>query len=569
MAKFYVISPNVENDNSKTEDYLKEMFNNHSILMGYDTDSRWGQMFADMQSGDYVICAQGANWQKKCFFAGMVCGERQGEWPFSRNLKGFVDLRNEKVPFSTSNTYGASNQTTAIYELKKDNEADLVIISLIENKVNNTLKKEMILNCSNLLVANKNMILTGAPGTGKTYLAKEIAMNMGCDEDFIGFVQFHPSYDYTDFVEGLRPIKKGNTVGFERKDGVFKEFCKKALTLSAGSLFDKAYNNLIQSIESGKLTTIQLKTKPSAKLNVRGTDSIGWYSETEKGNKSSNVVSRDRLKNLYEVYNTLEKLDNLTNINEGIQSVIGGCDSTYYWGVLHHMLKQPFVFIIDEINRGEISKIFGELFYSIDPGYRGGKGKVDTQYQNLIPKEGDIDFEANNADAFRYGFYVPENVFIIGTMNDIDRSVESMDFAMRRRFAWKEISAKSRQSMLDEEDAWGENGKPEQVIIDKIKVKMDNLNACIIDEYKKELSTKDEIGLTKAYQIGAAYFLKYGLYESNQFENLWNNHLEGLLREYLRGTTDIEDKIQKLKAAYDDESKNQNEKPRNQEIDKD
>ncbi len=413
------------------------------------------------------------------------------------------------------------------------------------------------------------MILTGAPGTGKTYLAKEIAMNMGCDEDFIGFVQFHPSYDYTDFVEGLRPIKKGNTVGFERKDGVFKEFCKKALTLSAGSLFDKAYNNLIQSIESGKLTTIQLKTKPSAKLDVRGTDSIGWYSETEKGNKSSNVVSRDRLKNLYEVYNTLEKLDNLTNINEGIQSVIGGCDSTYYWGVLHHILKQPFVFIIDEINRGEISKIFGELFYSIDPGYRGGKGKVDTQYQNLIPKEGDIDFEANNADAFRYGFYVPENVYIIGTMNDIDRSVESMDFAMRRRFAWKEMSAKSRQSMLDEEDAWGENGKPEQVIIDKIKVKMDNLNACIIDEYKKELSTKDEIGLTKAYQIGAAYFLKYGLYESNQFENLWNNHLEGLLREYLRGTTDIEDKIQKLKAAYDDESKNQNEKPRNQEIDKD
>ena len=78
-----------------------------------------------------------------------------------------------------------------------------------------------------LLKANKNLILTGAPGTGKTYLAREIATAMGAEYEF---VQFHPSYDYTDFVEGLRPTPpdgKGN-IGFERKDGVFKEFCKRA-----------------------------------------------------------------------------------------------------------------------------------------------------------------------------------------------------------------------------------------------------------------------------------------------------------------------------------------------------
>ena len=75
-----------------------------------------------------------------------------------------------------------------------------------------------------ILKANRNLILTGAPGTGKTYIAKEIASAMDAE---VGFVQFHPSYDYTDFVEGLRPFtdKNGN-VGFERKDGVFKEFCK-------------------------------------------------------------------------------------------------------------------------------------------------------------------------------------------------------------------------------------------------------------------------------------------------------------------------------------------------------
>ena len=82
--------------------------------------------------------------------------------------------------------------------------------------------------------------------------------------------------------------------------------------------------------------------------------------------------------------------------------------------------RKNYVFIIDEINRGEISKIFGELFFSIDPGYRGVAGTVQTQYQNLI-EDGDI---------YENGFYVPENVYIIGTMNDIDRSVDSMDFAI-------------------------------------------------------------------------------------------------------------------------------------------
>ena len=79
--------------------------------------------------------------------------------------------------------------------------------------------------------------------------------------------------------------------------------------------------------------------------------------------------------------------------------------------------------IFDEINRGKISKIFGELFFSIDPDYRSDKDKVKTQYQNLVEK----------GDDFDYGFYVPENLYIIGTMNDIDSIVESMDFAFRRR----------------------------------------------------------------------------------------------------------------------------------------
>lgn len=78
-----------------------------------------------------------------------------------------------------------------------------------------------------LLKANKNLVLTGAPGTGKTFLAKKIARAMRAK---IEFVQFHPSYSYSDFVEGLRPINSGKgQIGFERKDGVFKNFCKEAI----------------------------------------------------------------------------------------------------------------------------------------------------------------------------------------------------------------------------------------------------------------------------------------------------------------------------------------------------
>ena len=171
-----------------------------------------------------------------------------------------------------------------------------------------------------------------------------------------------------------------------------------------------------------------------------------------------------------------------------------------------------YIFIIDEINRGEISKIFGELFFSIDPGYRGMEGRVKTQYQNLITDESDPFFD---------GFYVPDNVYIIGTMNDIDRSVESMDFAMRRRFAWEEIMANDNIDMLDEL----------RELKDDVVGKMRNLNAAI----------ESIEGLNSSYHIGAAYFRKLTSYLNKDntnlqeaYKSLWDNHLRGVLSEYLR-----------------------------------
>ena len=417
---------------------------------------------------------------------------------------------------------------------------------------------------TNILTSNHNLILTGAPGTGKTYLAKQIAKAMGCTDNEIGFVQFHPSYDYTDFVEGLRPAQdETGNVGFERKDGVFKEFCKKAL-----KPLEACYSDLLRDISNSKNFTLKQKGgNDTTALSVDDKKRIRWIERNNPEKNASNYVSFDNLKILYEKYNTFEKLNNIENINEEIRKTIEGtADTTYYWTVLnellHRMREKIFVFIIDEINRGEISKIFGELFFSIDPGYRGTDGKVRTQYANMQTTPNDFDKSLGITDSNNYGhFFVPENVYIIGTMNDIDRSVESMDFAFRRRFAFKEITAEESKQMLDSENAWGkdENGnsrKPDQVDIDIIKSKMDAINNVIWHKVKEDVKDEDKSieGLSSAYHIGASYFLKLVNYKntdgSYDYDQLWENHLEGLLLEYMRGMADTQKKIKKLANAY-------------------
>ncbi len=408
-----------------------------------------------------------------------------------------------------------------------------------------------------LLKANKNLILTGAPGTGKTFMAKAIAEAMNAE---VGFVQFHPSYDYTDFVEGLRPVNDNEKMGFELRKGVFKVFCKEALKnienshksqkeLTEEKSLEEKYNELVNKIENGDVQEIELKTKGKTMDIVRVSGNNNIILRTSgKNDGREYVVSFERLAKLAKSYPDGESLNAVTNIYKSVTAAIHGCHSSSYWAVLNavyqqgispttnippEIKKKPFVFIIDEINRGEISKIFGELFFSIDPGYRGEKGKVNTQYQNMV-EEGDV---------FKDGFYVPENVYIIGTMNDIDRSVESMDFAMRRRFAWQEVTAEESYANMIEND-------PEFALVkDEIKVRMFNLNKAI---------AKTE-GLDEAYQIGAAYFKKYLDYQdkANPFDCLWENHLKGLLYEYLRGNRRAKDLLKKLHEAYNKTSINE------------
>lgn len=409
-----------------------------------------------------------------------------------------------------------------------------------------------------ILEANKNIILTGAPGTGKTHLAKAIADAMNAESDF---VQFHPSYDYTDFVEGLRPTppdNKGN-IGFRRVDGVFKAFCKKAISdintkyIQSDSLFDNIYNSIVSDIKRGKINSYTNPKGESLSLRINDKGRIEYRKNSPRAEKEENI----RLMYNYLLKNNIFDLSYYTRddywaLIKKLSKSTETIDYVEYRWILQELLnrtprnysenkknsseinKQKFVFIIDEINRGEISKIFGELFFSIDPGYRGAKGKVKTQYQNMI---------TNESDPFYEGFYVPENVYIIGTMNDIDRSVESMDFAMRRRFAWQEVKAEENTGMLDDLQEM----KNEVIEI------MKRLNNVIWNE-----TTNTGIeGLSAAYHIGGSYFSKLQLYlndgHSNKgaaYKHLWENHLKGVLSEYLRGMPDAMENLRKLENTY-------------------
>ena len=570
----------VEQDNSLLWNLFEKAVNNEDFEQEYDEALKIKGVNNNLSMGLFWICPDrflALDSQNRAFIEKEL-GLKIKKEP---NYKEYIQILSQVKDYMSKNTALCKNYA----------ELSLLAWEKSNNENNGTMKD--FEKYVTLLKKNHNIVFTGAPGTGKTYLARQIAnfkvlgktdiktlsdTEKAIIKERVGFVQFHPSYDYTDFVEGLRPITddKGN-VGFERMDGIFKEFCKKAIIKGNKDIvFSELLNNNPTVWKVSLEGSGDNPTRTDCMNN--GYIRIGWpgYGDVEDFSEMDNFA--DGGSAILKAFQNTMKIGDIVlscysnteidaigiisgeyeykedggnypryrkvnwlikGMRENILSINGGRKmtlSTIYKMTVSpteilklvekHSSKEqkneklPYIFIIDEINRGEISKIFGELFFSIDPGYRGEKGKVKTQYQNMV-SEGDV---------FADGFYVPENVYIIGTMNDIDRSVESMDFAMRRRFTWIEISAESQKDMLNSLGEYAQEAKDRMTALNKV------------------IEETPELG--KAYEIGPAYFLKLEKYDYN-FDSLWKMNIEPLLREYLRGYRNGKEIIENCKNAYD------------------
>ncbi|EAI3148431.1 AAA family ATPase [Campylobacter jejuni] len=389
---------------------------------------------------------------------------------------------------------------------------------------------------------NKNMplnqILYGSPGTGKTYHTIDKALeilgkNLESRDDKkakfdeyvkkgqIVFTTFHQSYGYEEFVEGIKPRidskENSKEIEYEIKDGIFKELCEKAL--------DNYENSILNADELNK--KIELKEKVENFLNwlLETNEPIG---KTKGGNFF--VVEIDN-KTIVIYSEGVERFDGIFNLNLSIFMELLKCKDefnnatemfkkvfnrdyadrthTYYFNLVKKFKAyeekqltakiennknndnslKPYIIIIDEINRGNLSKIFGELITLIEPSKRIGEKE---ELKVTLPCSGEK-------------FGVPKNVYIIGTMNTADRSITSLDTALRRRFEFVEM-------MPD---------------VSKLSMDCEGIN---LQELLKAINTRIEYLLDREKTIGHAFFVSVENLED--LKKVFQNKIIPLLQEY-------------------------------------
>ncbi|TLP79229.1 AAA family ATPase [Maribacter sp. ACAM166] len=411
-----------------------------------------------------------------------------------------------------------------------------------------------------------NTILYGPPGTGKTFNTVNLALEI-CGEEIeslerkeikdlydqkvsegqIIFSTFHQSMSYEDFIEGIKPIepeKEGDPVVYKVVEGIFKKACIEAsfnFAIENNSSdtddvldFSLAYDNFLQKLEErlASEADVELEIKNGGKVYVDSISAQGNIQIKHLNGQRTYTVSKTRLSKLQKA---ITDLDEIANINDSFRAIIGGSNSTAYWSVLNAIQKEnnykdlrnkqernylpddkkevvqdldrnvykgkngkPIVLIIDEINRGNVSAIFGELITLIEKDKRLG---ADEALLAQLPYSKEY-------------FGVPPNLYIIGTMNTADRSVEALDSALRRRFSFIEMPPKPKFIKQ-----YGANNG----IIDNVD----------LVRLLKTINKRIEKLLDKDHAIGHSYFIKTT--SLNGLKAVFANKVISLLQEYFFG----------------------------------
>lgn len=361
-----------------------------------------------------------------------------------------------------------------------------------------------------------NQILYGPPGTGKTYNTIYKALDIlepgnnyrkdrkAAKDKFdeyvasgrIVFTTFHQSMSYEDFVEGIKPELKSSNISYDIEDGIFKKICKdsqdstKYSISSSSDILRFCYNDIVQDIQNRSSKSIDLPQKKGKDVQITEKKGILYFNKSTKGR-----ILFDKVEALVKEHPTTKDLENNNNNSREIDSPKGnetnlGGDVSALWAVAHEVLRRKeraeksFILIIDEINRGNVANIFGELITLIEEDKRIGN-----------PEETTVTLPYSKDSKEKFG--VPNNLYIIGTMNTADRSVEALDSALRRRFTFEEMMPKPEllnKVTINGVNSVGANGKT---------------SAATLADFLYTINRRIEVLKDREHQIGHSYFMGF------------------------------------------------------------